>query len=358
MELTKQFAKKLLAWHDIHGRKNLPWQQPITPYRVWISEIMLQQTQVAAVVPYFVRFIEQFPTVQTLAQATEDEVLQLWTGLGYYARARYLHHTAKIITQQHQGKFPDQLERLQTFPGIGRSTASAILSIAMGKQTAVLDGNVKRVFTRLYAIEGWPGKYEVLAKLWTIAQQHMAKNRAGDYTQAIMDFGATFCVRSKPLCTTCPFNNNCQAYQQKRVHEFPYKNPKIKKLPVQSTRMILLQNAQGAVLLQKRPPVGIWGGLWSFPECKTDENPISWCQQKLGFKAKIIKEWPSFRHTFSHFHLDITPVQMEAEHQQISLSDAIDQVWHKLSDKPRGGFSTPVQRLLAALASQMRDTHD
>lgn len=349
MELHRQFAKKLLIWFDQHGRKNLPWQQQITPYRVWISEIMLQQTQVATVILYFERFIQQFPDVQTLAQASEDEVLHLWTGLGYYARARNLYSAANIITQQFHGKFPDQLEELQTLPGIGRSTAGAILSIAMGKQTAILDGNVKRVFTRLYAIEGWPGTTKILARLWHLAEQHTPKIRTGDYTQAIMDLGATLCLRSKPLCSSCPFTSMCQAHQQNRTHEFPYKNPNTKQLPIQHTRMLLLYDSHDAILLQKRPPVGIWGGLWSFPECNMDENLILWCQQKLGIKAKTIKEWPSFRHTFSHFHLEITPIEMEVEQQQITIMDVTNQAWYKIGDKPLGGLSSPVKRLLTQL---------
>lgn len=343
-----KFSQILLNWFDQHGRKNLPWQKNINPYRVWVSEIMLQQTQVATVIPYYEKFIKKFPTVSKLAAASTDEVLQLWTGLGYYARGRNLHKAAKIIVTQFKGKFPDTLEALQTLPGIGRSTAGAILAISMNQTTPILDGNVKRVLTRFHAIEGWPGNKEIEKKLWEIATKQTPKTRTADYTQAIMDLGATVCVRSKPLCKQCPFIKSCQAFSQNRMSEFPYRNLKQKILPVKNTYLLLLQNAAGALLLEKRPPVGIWGGLWSFPETK--ENVIDWCLQQ-NFLIEKMQEWPSFRHTFSHFHLDITPVLIETLPQTYRVMDSDAQVWYKPAEALKLGIAAPVKKLLEKLTN-------
>ena len=220
------FSKKLLTWWDKSGRKDLPWQKNINPYRVWVSEIMLQQTQVTTVIPYFEKFMTKFPNVQSLAMANVDQVLHLWTGLGYYARARNLHKTAIIICEQYSARFPCDIDTMQSLPGIGRSTAAAILSIANGAHHAILDGNVKRVLTRLHTVDGWPGENKVMQQLWQLAEQYTPKKRVADYTQAIMDLGATLCTRSKPTCEQCPAQNQCLSFLQSRQTEFPNKKPK------------------------------------------------------------------------------------------------------------------------------------
>ncbi|MBD3609161.1 MAG: A/G-specific adenine glycosylase, partial [Gammaproteobacteria bacterium] len=274
------FAERLLVWFDQHGRKELPWKSS-DPYRVWISEIMLQQTQVTTVIPYFERFITRFPDIATLAMAKQDEVLHLWTGLGYYARARNLHKAAQIIQQQYQGRFPEDFDQVIALPGIGRSTAGAILAQAMEQRHAILDGNVKRLLSRLYVIEGWPGEKQTENKLWQLAEELTPRQRIADYTQAVMDIGATLCKRSKPDCDHCPFHNHCQARRQGRQAELPHRKPK-KDKPVKRCHMLILQDAQGHVLLQQRPPSGIWGGLWSLPECPEDIDILHWSQAPLG----------------------------------------------------------------------------
>ena len=270
------FSERLLAWFDEHGRKTLPWQQDRTPYRVWVSEIMLQQTQVATVIPYYERFMARFPKVADLAQAPIDDVLSLWTGLGYYARARNLHKTACIVAEEYDGKFPDSVEGLESLPGIGRSTAGAILTLGHGRWAPILDGNVKRVLARYHAIEGWPGRSDVLAALWRASEAVTPRHRTADYTQGIMDLGATLCTKSKPECLFCPMTEDCQARISGTQATYPGKKPK-KKIPTRDTHFIICVDSQGQVLLERRPPSGIWGGLWSFPEASNlddfSDNP-------------------------------------------------------------------------------------
>jgi A/G-specific adenine glycosylase len=348
----KQFSKALLTWFDQHGRKHLPWQQTITPYYVWVSEIMLQQTQVNTVIPYFQRFIECFPDICSLANAKEDQVLQLWSGLGYYSRARNLHRSAQLVIQHHQGELPKDLATLQSLPGIGRSTAGAVLAIAHGQKTAILDGNVKRVLTRFHAISGWPGQPKVAHQLWEIAEHYTPAQRTADYTQAIMDLGATLCTRTQPACPRCPFAPHCKAHQTGQETFFPAVKPH-KSLPLRKIKMLLLyNNTQNQVLLTKRPPTGVWGSLWSFPECSADENITKWCHQH-HYVAEKIQPWSTFRHTFSHFHLDITPVCVAIKpkiHHQIM--DSTRGVWYKIGEFPNGGVAAPVKRLLQQLAQQ------
>ncbi|MGB6977517.1 MAG: A/G-specific adenine glycosylase [Gammaproteobacteria bacterium] len=348
----KQFAKALLTWFDSSGRKNLPWQQTITPYRVWVSEIMLQQTQVNTVIPYFERFIQRFPDIRSLANASEDQVLHLWSGLGYYSRARNLHRSAQLVMQYHQTELPDDLTILQSLPGIGRSTAGAILAITNGQQTAILDGNVKRVLTRFHAIAGWPGQPDITRQLWTISERYTPAQRTGDYTQAIMDLGATLCTRTQPACTRCPLSQYCQAHQTGQEMLFPTPKPR-KSLPIRKIKMLLLCNtAQKQILLMKRPPAGIWGGLWSFPECAVNEDIIEWCHNH-HYMAEKIQPWPTFRHTFSHFHLDITPIWVDIKSKiKNQIMDSTSCVWYKIGQLPSGGLATPVQRLLQQLAQQ------
>ena len=342
---TIPFAHALLRWFDQHGRHDLPWQHPRTPYRVWISEIMLQQTQVATVIPYFQRFMQRFPDIGSLAQAPEDAVMQHWSGLGYYARARNLHRAAQQIVASHGGVFPENLEALLALPGIGRSTAAAILAQACGQRHAILDGNVKRVLTRLYAIEGWPGQKAVENRLWHLSEALTPDTRLADYTQAIMDFGATLCRRSQPRCGDCPVADDCLAYQQGEPQRYPTPKPR-KTLPVKSTRMLLLCDEQNRILLLKRPPSGIWGSLWSLPECEHDTDIAGFCREQLGIAVKTLKTGPVLRHTFSHFHLDITPISSHARPLDERIMASDERVWYNSRQPDSRGLPAPVKRLL------------
>jgi len=337
------FQQQLLAWHDQHGRKDLPWQQDPTPYRVWVSEIMLQQTQVNTVIPYYQRFMARFPDLATLAAASIDEVLHLWSGLGYYARGRNLHRAAHDIINENQGIFPDTLDALITLPGIGRSTAAAILALSRQQHHAILDGNVKRVLARYAAIEGWPGKTAVQNQLWQLAEHYTPGKRVATYTQAIMDLGATICTRSRPDCGLCPVAKHCQAHTQQRVREFPYPKPR-KTLPVRQTRMLMLSNEAGHILLQQRPPTGIWGGLWSLPEYPDgpDTDMGCWAQQ---FGGTITGTGTAIRHSFSHFHLEITPV-MARFNPTNRVMDGVQWLWYN-PDRPESlGLAAPIKKLL------------
>lgn len=338
------FQNKLLAWFDAHGRKDLPWQKQITPYRVWVSEIMLQQTQVATVVPYFDAFTQRFPTVQHLAEAHIDEVLGLWSGLGYYARARNLHRTSQIISQA--GNFPETLENLMALPGIGKSTAGAILSIAFGKSQPILDGNVKRVLTRIFAVSGWPGNSAVETKLWDLASTLTPKSRVGDYTQAIMDLGATVCTRSKPACSRCPFLDDCTAKSTNSVMDYPAAKPR-KALPVKDCFFLLIQSDDRRILLEKRPPTGIWGGLWSLPEFDNKTDALLWCEQQ-GQVINEYRDFPAQRHTFSHFHLDYTPILVRLTNATLS-NRVMDQggfAWHEQAQIEQLGLPAPIKKLI------------
>jgi len=342
------FARRLLHWFDRHGRKDLPWQQEITPYRVWLSEIMLQQTQVSTVIPYFERFTKTYPNVQMLAAAPLDDVLHLWTGLGYYARARNLHRAAQQVVHEQNGQFPATVEELCQLPGIGRSTAGAIVSIAFGKRAAILDGNVKRVLARHRAVPGWPGDSPVQNTLWQISEAFTPKRRHGAYTQAIMDLGATLCTRSKPACILCPVGDDCVARANGSQWQFPGKKSQ-KKLPVRQSLWLLVQNQQGQYLLENRPPAGLWGGLWTFPETDADEQIAQRCQA-LGFQLHSTTPLATRRHTFSHFHLEYTPVMVHAS----PLSRvAQTQPYHWLDASNLSGYGTPapVKKLLEDLAS-------
>ena len=344
------FAARVLAWFEQHGRKDLPWQQQRTAYRVWVSEIMLQQTQVATVIPYFERFMQRFPTLAQLADAPLDEVLALWSGLGYYARARNLHRAAQQVRDEHNGEFPLGFDAVQALPGIGRSTAGAILSLARDQHHAILDGNVKRVLARYFAVAGWPGEAAVQQRLWQHSEQLTPKQRAADFNQAMMDLGAGVCTRSRPRCDGCPLSEGCMALAEDAIASYPGKKPK-KNLPVKSTQMLLLSNAQGELLLQKRPPSGIWGGLLSLPEVPLGQAPRAWCKNQLGLVVQEQERWAVLRHTFSHFHLDITPVLLTMNTPAKGVMEASERVWYNSASfhaKPQGGLPAPVARLLEA----------
>lgn len=343
----ESFASQLLAWHKKHGRHDLPWQKPRTAYRVWLSEIMLQQTQVATVIPYFIKFIARFPELADLANAPQDDVLALWAGLGYYSRARNLHRSAQIIIEKYQGKFPEDLVELQTLPGIGRSTAGAILAQAFQKHAPILDGNVKRVLTRFYAIEGWPGTPSIEKKLWQLAEQLTPTENIVDYTQAIMDLGATLCSRSKPLCQECPLQKNCLAFAQNKTKELPTKNQK-KALPTQEKFLLLCQDNHGKILLEKRPPFGIWGSLWCLPLTdKLDELPKI-LQKSYGVNVENYQLDKKFRHTFSHFHLEMTPVLVEVKNTTMMIQES-DAAFLSKTQIAALGLPAPVQKVLAKL---------
>ncbi len=345
------FTERVLNWFDQHGRKNLPWQHNISPYRVWVSEIMLQQTQVSTVIPYFERFMESFPTVESLATAKADEVLHHWTGLGYYARARNLHKAAKVVVADFDGVFPDSVEALSELPGIGRSTAGAIRSIAFGLPAAILDGNVKRVLARHAAIDGWPGQSGVAKELWALAENHTPDQRCGDYSQAMMDLGATLCTRSAPDCEHCPVMVDCQAQQQGNPLDYPGKKPK-KALPVRQTTLVMALVGE-EVLLEKRPGTGIWGGLWCFPEAVGEKDAADWIARQLHTAPPELERWQSFRHTFSHYHLDITPILARLPCAPEAVMEADARLWYNIRRPPQVGLAAPVARLLQQLAPKI-----
>ncbi len=344
--MSRPFSQRLLCWFDQHGRKHLPWQNPITPYRVWISEIMLQQTQVETVIPYFERFMQRFPRLPDLASAPIDEVLHHWTGLGYYARARNLHKCAQIIAAEYAGEFPADVEAIAQLPGIGRSTAAAITSIAFEQPTAILDGNVKRVLARHSAIPGWPGQPKVADKLWRIAEGHMPKKRCRDYTQAIMDLGATVCTRTRPKCALCPVAEDCIALAEDNPTAYPGKKPS-KDKPVKSAYFLLLQAPNGDILLERRPPSGIWGGLWCLPEVPIEQS----LETHLPAYGQIrdTEHWEGWRHTFSHYHLDIQPVLVKLAKRPAGIMEEGRHLWYNVRQPASIGLAAPVKTLLQKL---------
>lgn len=335
----------VLAWFKEHGRHGLPWQLERTPYRVWVSEIMLQQTQVVTVIPYFERFMKQFPDIEALANATLDNVLHHWTGLGYYARARNLHKAAKIIVKEYNGQFPHALDGMMSLPGIGRSTAGAILSLAYEQRHPILDGNVKRVLSRYHGVEGWPGIKNVEDKLWSLAELHTPNESVRNYTQAIMDLGATLCTRRTPDCGHCPLTKDCFARKTARQHDLPGSKPKTK-IPERETVFAIIENSKGEVLLEQRPPSGIWGGLWCFPEFSPDESITSRIQKLYGFNIKQQTEYKRFKHTFSHFKLMIRPVHIRLEGQSNKINDAGKMTWFNPDAESSLGFPAPVVSML------------
>ncbi len=340
-----EFAERLLRWWDVHGRKDLPWQTRVNPYRVWISEIMLQQTQVTTVIPYYQRFMARFPAIKQLAAAPLDDVLAHWSGLGYYARARNMHRTAQLIMADHNGRFPHQLQTILELPGIGRSTAGAILALAHNQPEAILDGNVKRVLCRHAAIRGWPGRPRVETQLWELARQYLPGQRIADYTQAMMDLGATCCVPRNPLCGQCPLRSDCLALAQDTVQQFPEKKPR-KALPQRTTVFIIAVNEKQQILLERRPPSGIWGGLWCFPETSNVAHAQNLCRSRMGLKITSQITLPIVRHTFSHFQLRITPLLLHTEEVGSGVREGEDQRWYSPQQGSTLGLATPVSRIL------------
>jgi A/G-specific adenine glycosylase len=345
MPAPPPFANRVLKWFGEAGRKDLPWQLDTSPYRVWVSEIMLQQTQVKTVIPYFQRFIAAFPSVQALAAAEQDRVLHLWTGLGYYARARNLHRTAQQICSELQGKFPASVDALCELPGIGRSTAGAIVSIAFGEPATILDGNVKRVLARHSAVEGWPGQSAVHKQLWAIADERTPVARNGDYSQAMMDLGATLCTRSNPGCARCPVQSDCQAFAAGDVLTYPGKKPR-RTLPVKSTILLMISSSTGDIWLEKRPAKGIWGGLWCFPEVANPEDAAIKCLDTWGLEPAGVTPWDSFRHTFSHYHLQIQPLHVILPGNPETVMEPGGQLWYNMLQPAKIGLAAPVAKLL------------
>lgn len=345
------FADRLLAWFELYGRKNLPWQDNINPYRVWVSEIMLQQTQVATVVDYYQRFMQRFPDVHSLAAAETDQVLHLWTGLGYYARGRNLHKAARRIVGHHNGQLPEDQKQLEALAGIGPSTAGAIRAISMGQRGVILDGNVKRVLARFHAVEGHYSLSLVSKKLWQHAEEHTPHTQIGDYTQAIMDLGATLCTRSKPSCKECPLQERCSAFASDRVSELPTKKHNPEK-PVRSARFFVLSLQDRRVLLEQRPATGIWGGLWNPPERKSETTVEAFLRSEGIDNELVVNTRPAkgFRHTFSHFHLDIEPIYINLRSEPLLLREG-ERRWVQMNDKTQSdepiGLSAAAIKLLA-----------
>lgn len=351
-----KFSQLLLNWWDINGRKDLPWQQNKTAYRVWVSEIMLQQTQVKTVIPYYQNFMTSFPDIETLAVATEDDVLQHWTGLGYYARARNIHKTAKIVANDYSYNFPQVTHLLEALPGIGRSTAGAIASFAFNQTTAILDGNVKRVLTRVNGIAQWPGDTTTIKKLWQISESETPTERTADYNQAIMDLGATLCTRSKPQCLICPMKNLCTAFKKDLVAQIPGKKAK-KQIPVKDCILAIVSNADGHVLLEKRPSQGIWGSLYCFPQFATAEDFDNFlmAQNLTKTKAKTNKnaglELATITHKFSHFTLNISPICIQTDNEWHTIAESESRWIHPKDALTRLGLPTPVKKLLEQIGN-------
>ncbi len=343
------FSTRLIAWQKVHGRHDLPWQNTTDPYAIWVSEIMLQQTQVAAVIGYYSKFMRRFPDIATLANATQDEVLQHWSGLGYYSRARNLHNAASTIVDMHGGTFPQDFDIIQTLSGIGRSTAAAIASFAFNQVQTILDGNVKRVLARHFLVEGWPSSPKVEKQLWLLAEELLPEQDMVAYTQGLMDLGATICTRSKPKCNACPVQLSCQAFLQNRVKDLP--TPKARKtIPEKNTMMLILRRGD-EVMLEKRPPTGIWGGLWSFPEVENEIAMAALMTQRYEISARLVKTLPILSHVFTHFKLHIQPQVLWAETMPSKVSET-GQIWLSIDDAIGAAVPTPVRKLLIGIKNE------
>lgn len=337
------FAPQLLRWSAQDGRKGLPWQQDRTPYRVWVSEIMLQQTQVGTVADYYRRFIARFPDVASLAGAKLDEVLHLWSGLGYYARARNMHRAAQVVVQRYGAEFPATLEEMMALPGIGRSTAGAILALARRERHPILDGNVKRVLARYFAIAGFPGEAAVERRLWELADACTPDAGVDQYTQAIMDLGATLCTRSNPACLLCPVSGGCQARAANEQHLYPAPRPR-KSRPQREAWLVLARRGQ-KVLLERRAPTGIWGGLWGLPEFPTRAHAAQWCREHLAAATHLEPGVP-LRHAFSHFDYELKPLVVTCAGKAACLRDDDRYRWYDVAAPAALGVPKPIATLL------------
>lgn len=343
------FSTRVVRWQQGHGRHGLPWQGTRDAYRIWLSEIMLQQTQVATVLSYYERFLARFPTVAALAAAPEDEMLALWSGLGYYARARNLHRAAREVMERFDGRFPATFDALITLPGIGRSTAGAIAAFASGEPRAILDGNVRRVLARHAGIEGDPGAAATLARLWLEAEVRLPERGIEAYTQGMMDLGASICLPRKPLCLLCPVNADCVARIADRVDELPGKRARA--APKRKRIAMLVVLAGGEVLLEKRPPVGIWGALWSLPEADAEARPEEALARDWGLQAADVQALEPFEHAFTHFTLEVAPWRMRVR-KATALAEGKAATWLPLSELAGAALPSPVRKLLATIGGK------
>lgn len=346
--MTASVASRLLRWFDQHGRKDLPWQQAAQhggrdAYRVWLSEVMLQQTQVATVVGYFQRFVRTLPTLRHLAAADEDTVLALWSGLGYYRRARYLHRAAQLCVERHGGELPREFAALSALPGIGRSTAGAILAQAHGLRFAILDGNVKRVLARHHGIHGHPGQGAVEKQLWQHAEAHTPRARLADYSQAIMDLGATLCIRARPNCPACPLAGSCLAHRDNLTAQLPTRKPG-RTNPIRQTVMLILRDQHRRVLLERRGPQGVWSGLWSLPEAADPDAAWRLAQQHATIEDA--QPLTPFTHVFSHYKLQIEPLLFDQATARHGIADHPQLRWCSASETESLGLPAPVRSLL------------
>ncbi|OCG30085.1 A/G-specific adenine glycosylase [Gilliamella sp. Choc4-2] len=339
----RHFSQAVLTWYEQYGRKTLPWQVKKSSYHVWLSEVMLQQTQVATVIPYFNRFIERFPQITDLAKAPIDDVLHLWTGFGYYARARNLHKAAQLIVDKFNGIFPTKFDDVIGLPGIGRSTAGAILSLAQNQHYPILDGNVKRVLARYFTVEGWPGIKTVENRLWQLSEQVTPKHKVEKFNQAMMDIGAMVCTRTKPKCALCPLQNHCLAYKNESWRLYPTKKTK-NTIPEKIAYFLMLEYNH-AIWLEKRPPSGIWGGLYCFPQFSSKQAIADWLK-KQGIETTALKQLVAFRHTFSHFHLDIFPIHCVITKYTKCFNESVGYWYNLKSNNAKIGLATPVYNLL------------
>ena len=339
------FASQVVDWYHLHGRKTLPWQLGKTPYKVWVSEVMLQQTQVITVIPYFEKFMTSFPDIVALANADEDLVLHHWTGLGYYARARNLHKTAKIVRDKYHGEFPQTLDEVMDLPGIGRSTAGAVLSLSLGQHHPILDGNVKRVLARYFMIEGWYGVKKVENQLWHLSNQLTPKNNVTEFNQAMMDLGASLCSRSRFDCRACPLNLGCGAFNAGKVKEFPHSKPK-KAVPKKSCHQLIIK-CDEKVLMEKRPSSGIWGGLFGFFEFNEfSDLELFLAQQGINSDLDLLEP---FTHVFSHFELTINPHVLNVK----KIPDVVNDkqlVWYPLDQSVEVGLAAPTKKLVKQIS--------
>ena len=361
MTAGASFAGALLAWFDRHGRHDLPWQRDPDVYRVWVSEIMLQQTRVAAVIPYFERFTARFPDVEALAAAELDDVLVLWSGLGYYARGRNLHAAARVVATEHGGRFPVTFEGLVALPGIGRSTAGAILALALGLRYPILDGNAKRVLARYHAVAGWPGTPAVRDRLWELADRATPHQQVGDYTQAIMDLGATVCTRTKPACLVCPVAGGCRARAAGEPTAFPLPKPR-RPYPTRETLLVVMRDPRGRVLVERRPPAGIWGGLWSFPEASRDldhRDAADAAARRRGLRVRRLHALAPVEHGFTHYRLRAIPVVVCVEPRSDAVAEDGPGRWLEADAAAAAdvdiGLAAPVAAVLSRLEKEERD---
>lgn len=338
-----KLSTPLLRWYQTQGRHDLPWKKPRSAYRVWVSEIMLQQTQVRTVIPYFQKFMQVFPTVEKLSQAPLDQVLHYWSGLGYYARARNLHKTAQIVTKEYHGQFPRTVEGMMALPGIGRSTAGAILAQAFDIVAPILDANVKRVLCRYHGIAGWPGQKDVEAQLWELATKHTPSQKVAEYTQAIMDLGATCCTRSTPHCHACPLATHCVAFATHTQEDYPTKKTK-KAVPTRQVIMLVAQH-KNSFLLEQRPLQGIWAGLWSLPEFDTQPALRSFLGKTLKISDFTLEPLPPLKHTFTHFHLQISPMLVIVRNIGTLPKQSVF-AWVNTKGLTQRGLPTPVKKLI------------